>query len=159
MKHLSDAEIQDYVDKGGTSTAAAHLETCPVCKQQVKYYRALFVELEKPLSVAIPEDFPKTALAKIEVSPAFFDMRIWQFLIPLFALAAGVISTVYTTGSDIFKKIIGVLGFLPSTAKTYIGLLSEIHIDFGLLGLGLLSLLVLTALDHFVLKDHSARKS
>lgn len=159
MKHLNDAEIQEYLENGGTNTTAAHLKSCPFCQQQISEYTTLFAELGKPHPVTIPDNFSRTVVAKIEPRPAFFDMRIWQFLIPILALVAAASFTLYTTGLESVNRILGVMEFLKSSVGKSLELLSQINVDFGLLGVGLISLLLLTALDHFVLKNQYGQKS
>lgn len=154
MKHLSDTKIQDFLEGKGANSTSQHLQTCEYCQRQVEYYRILFAELEQPPTLAIPNDFRKTVVAQIDSRSAFFDRPIWQVVIPVFALFSGIGFTVYSAGAAWFKEMFGFLGSLQSFIERTVAISSQINIDFGLLGIGILSLILLTLLDRFVLKHN-----
>lgn len=58
MKHLSDEELQIYLDGGaaaGAARLAEHLRECPACRKACDEYRALYVALADDSRVCVPE--------------------------------------------------------------------------------------------------------
>ena len=59
-KHLTDAEIQDYLDGNAVredSTAAEHLDSCGLCKKNLELYKCLYSGLSDDAGYELSVDF------------------------------------------------------------------------------------------------------
>jgi len=71
-KHLTDNEIQGYLDDGnivGNSAIAGHLSNCESCRLKVKQYEALFGSLATDTAPELSVDFTESVMSKIESIP------------------------------------------------------------------------------------------
>ncbi len=51
MRHMTDDEMQAYLDVGASSLDRVfdkHLVECPECRQEIEYYRMLYTQLSEP---------------------------------------------------------------------------------------------------------------
>jgi hypothetical protein len=73
LKHLTDEEIQEYLD-GYLSQQNAllfekHLEICPHCQESLKQYQSLYVGLANDKGFDLPESFTKSVLSRLPAEP------------------------------------------------------------------------------------------
>jgi len=72
MKHLSDEEIQIYLDKSDSSKRTEiheHLTACRTCREQVKQYERLYSRLSTlDIAPTLPPDFAPSVMEKVKVS-------------------------------------------------------------------------------------------
>ncbi|MGB2982199.1 MAG: zf-HC2 domain-containing protein, partial [Candidatus Zixiibacteriota bacterium] len=66
LKHLTDEEIQNYLD-GNLSRDIAllterHLETCPLCREAVKQYQGVYAGLDKEEGFELSKGFAKSVV-------------------------------------------------------------------------------------------------
>ena len=156
MKHLRDAEIQNFLSGNADRRTSEHLKTCNGCQQQVNYYRVLFAQLEKQPSTSLPDDFAEAVLASVQERSGLVDRPAFQLLIAACVFIAGAGVTVRAAGVSFWQRIAAGSEILPSLSDVLAGALSQTNIDFELLGIGLLSLLILSMLERFVLRGEHA---
>ena len=71
MKHLSDTQLQLYLDGGLSSenkAAAAHLSNCDLCKSELELYKTVYAELkceENDKAVRLSSDFADNIIAAL----------------------------------------------------------------------------------------------
>jgi len=72
MKHLSDEEIQIYLDKSDSSKRTEiheHLTACRTCRGRVKQYERLYSRLSTlDIAHTLPPDFAPSVMEKVKVS-------------------------------------------------------------------------------------------
>ena len=92
MTHLTDTEIQEYLDacrNGWKSPYTEHLKACNDCQQQVELYTALYTHMEQEeVNFEIPDDFTDSVLnewsrlelAKKRNSVMLYGISIFTFI-------------------------------------------------------------------------------
>ena len=137
MKHLSDEEIQAYLDREAgaerasiAASTAGHLRECPACQGAIDEYRKLYLALEDESSFALEMDVAARALSKVK--PRERQERE-RDLVDTFAGALGIMSAlgvavwVYVrlggVVPDLGQSVAGFRGFLAHAAElsAYIG--------------------------------------
>lgn len=158
VTHLSDQEIQDYLDdpRGASShRVAKHLEACAHCQTQVQQYQNLFSALKREPAPTLPFDFADSVMAKIKAgAEEAFTLPIW---LAFFGMIAGIATTLYLVG---LEKTGGFLSGLRtyfsfdwrifSTINQY---LSALNLNFGLLGLAVFIITMMALVDRFVFQS------
>jgi predicted anti-sigma-YlaC factor YlaD len=69
LKHLTDEEIQEYLD-GNLSPENAlsfktHLEICPLCRESLNQYHNLYADLSTDKGFELSKDFAKSVTSKL----------------------------------------------------------------------------------------------
>lgn len=95
MNHLTPVEIQDYLDGNLPERAGEidnHLAECKSCREEVRQYKMLFVDLAQEKPLTLPAGFVDRVMDQIPAEvPATLADRLWRVL-PI--AAAAVISLV-----------------------------------------------------------------
>ena len=68
MRHLSDDEIQTYLDGGARGLAPNlrhHLDTCSRCQEELRAYRAVYTQLADDTMFQAPSTLATAVLAKL----------------------------------------------------------------------------------------------
>ncbi len=162
VKHLTDDEIQEYLDnKMSTSTSAlaAHVQNCDACREQIKRYESLYTGLREEARFILPAGFVHMVIARIKhESEEAFSMRMLPLLIAFAGLLLGLGATFYFVG---FEKLgpnwqeFSTLQkyFDPQVFSFLSNFISRLHLDFGLLGTAVFILMFMIVIDHFILRS------
>jgi len=166
LKHLTDEEIQNYLD-GNLSRDIAllterHLETCPLCREAVKQYQGVYAGLDQDKGFDLSRGFSKSVVkmlpAEGEAKSPFDLLNIFLTILGVI-VAAGV--TIYYVDlrplGSAFSHILpgpqlgsGVVAFVED-------LLVGLNGNLGLLILGVLTLVIIGGLDRFLLQPRHRR--
>lgn len=166
MKHLTDEEIQNYLD-GNLSRDIAllterHLETCPLCREAVKQYQGVYAGLDKEEGFELSKGFAKSVVKMLppqgETKSPFDLLNIFLTILGI-VVGAGV--TVYYVDlrplGRAFSHVLpgpelgsGVVAFVEN-------LLIGLNGNLGLLILGVLTLLIIGGLDRLLLQPRHRR--
>jgi predicted anti-sigma-YlaC factor YlaD len=73
LKHLTDEEIQEYLD-GNLSPEnellfETHLKICPHCQESLKQYQSLYVDLANDEGFDLPKSFAESVLSRLPAEP------------------------------------------------------------------------------------------
>lgn len=161
LRHLTDEEIQQYLDGGltkGQTQLHTHLETCKFCQKELQQYKSLYMGLSKDVNFALSANFANSVVARVQVdAKRTSHVRLWNIVFAALVMIAGAAAvTVYFIDfeflSDSISKIFGVFGYLNlaifSPIKNY---LSRLDMDFRILALAGLVLILISAIDHFLI--------
>lgn len=163
LKHVTDEQIQDYLD-GKLSMEKhwipTHLESCDFCKKQLNQYQNLYAALGKERNFKLSPNFSDSVVARLqEVSAAAFKLRVWHIELSILGLIIGMGAALYFIE---LKPLLGIFTQFGSTAQKYLNLeafsiitnyFSGLNINIGLLGFAILIILVMTAIDHFIIQS------
>ena len=159
LKHLTDEEIQNYLD-GNLSREIAllterHLETCPLCREAVKQYQGVYAGLDEEKGFELSNGFAKSI---VKMLPPQGETKFPFDLLNVFLMILGVIVAAGVTIRYVdlrplgraFSHILpgpelgsGVVAFVED-------LLVGLNGNLGLLILGVLTLLIIGGLDRLV---------
>ena len=102
MNHLTDEQLQDYLDGniGQTDPAALHMDSCPVCRRALEQYKALYAGLESEPDFCLSADFADTVMANLPaedviIIPTRHPIRIRESSIAFVVLAAMVATGIW----------------------------------------------------------------
>ncbi|SYZ72659.1 hypothetical protein TRIP_C20774 [Candidatus Zixiibacteriota bacterium] len=59
INHLTDDQIQQFLDGSADISACHHLENCSICREHLKVYEGLYNELKRDTPVELSADFPR----------------------------------------------------------------------------------------------------
>jgi hypothetical protein len=158
VTHLSDQDIQDYLDdpRGDLSRRVAkHLEACAHCHTQLQQYQNLFSALNHEPELTQRFDFADAVMAKIMAGgEEAFTLPIW---LAFFGMIAGIATTLYLVGlekaANFFATLRTYFSFdwhIFSTINQY---LAGLHLNLGLLALAIFTIAMMSIIDRFVFQS------
>jgi anti-sigma factor RsiW len=166
LKHLTDEEIQDYLD-GNLSRDIAllterHLETCPLCREAAKQYQGVYAGLDEDKGFDLSKGFAKSIVSML---PAEGEAKTSPDLLNIFL---AVLAAVFAAGVTIYYVDLRPLGRAfshilpgPQLGSGVVAFVEEFLIglngNLGLLILGVLTLLIIGGLDRLLLQPRYRR--
>jgi predicted anti-sigma-YlaC factor YlaD len=106
MRHLSEIEIQKYLDRELTREEEIfinkHISGCHVCRKKLSEYREIYQILNQPPEIDLPADFTEKVLAQIpeQQGHKWYKKYLDQILL-VFALITSMIVFFYFAGVQI----------------------------------------------------------
>jgi hypothetical protein len=161
-EHLTDAEIQDYLDGNvdrDESTLGAHLDSCSLCKKNLELYRCLYSGLSDDDGYELSVDFADKVVSSVGLgdSRSLFP-RYANVLVSIIGIVAAIGALYYFT--DMPKIIAGGawLGWFDSILKGRIyasmaGYASSAGNTVSLIISGALALVTIWAVDRFMIRS------
>ncbi len=147
MKHLSEDQIQDFLD-GNSPTSKnlveRHIRACPACKKIYLNYQNLFVGLKQDPGFQLSPDFTHSVISRLpQAAEAKARFQLSDIFIGITAIAALMGALIYFIDISIFSDLITKIRSLASIGK------SLTASDGGLMVIGLagLTLLFTATLD------------
>ena len=166
LKHLTDEEIQDFMD-GNLSREISllterHLETCPLCRDAVKQYQSIYAGLDDDEGFDLSKGFARSVVNTLpeqrEAKSPFGLLNI--FLTILGVIVAAGVTIRYVDLRPLGSALSHILpgpqlgsGIVAFVENLLIGL----NGNLGLLILGVLTLVVIGGLDRFFLQPRYKR--
>lgn len=152
MKKWSDEEIQDFLDRRRSQEGnklSADIQVGEKTRMQVKQYAALYDALDADVpELRLSSTFSNAVMARIrkETSEAG-SFSFWQIVLTVLGFVTGTGVAAFFLGAGFFA---GAQSQLATTAHAFVSYLSNLNINFGLLGTGLFMLVVMIAIDHIL---------
>ena len=159
MKHLTDEEIQEYLD-GNLSREIAllterHLETCPLCREAVKQYQSVYAGLDEEKGFELSKGFAKSV---VKMLPPQGETKSPFDLLNVFLTILG---TIVSVGVTLYYVDLRPLGRAfshilpgPELGSGVVAFVEDLLIglngNLGLLILGVLTLLIIGGLDRLL---------
>ncbi len=157
-KRMTDEEIQAYLDshpRRKNATVAAQIDSAT--EKEIAAYEALYVALGQNIPNELSAEFADSVLERIEhESGESLNSDLWQILLVFLSFAAAIGGTFFLGGFDFLTKINFNLNETGKSFTTLLNFFSELNLDLGLLGTGVVMLGIMSALDH--LFSHSRRR-
>lgn len=100
MNHLTDHDIQSYLDHLKNPEIEEHLATCTACRGQVELYKQIFAGLKEEENIVLPSNFSNLVIGQIE---GLHEKRSrWkEWLLTGLTAFCGVAITVYYSTASI----------------------------------------------------------
>ena len=161
-KHLTDTEIQDYLDGNADreeSTIAAHLDSCSLCRKNLELYRRLYSGLSDDAGYELSVDFADKVVSSVGLveSGGFFRRYAHALVTVIGAVIA--FAALYCL-TDIPSIIAGGawLGWFDSILSGRIyssmtGYASSAGNTVSLIVSGVLALVTIWAVDRFMIRS------
>jgi len=162
VKHLTDIEIQDYLDDSISAQIKKnndHLENCEICRNRLEQYRILYGELKADSVPELSPNFVSAVMTEIKALGSAEPVRETSrrtFRIPssVFAILgsiAAVIAIIYFVD---FKpllnslRITGLYDYINGVLLSRLGETAGLsNFDFTLAGMTILTLIIIGAID------------
>jgi hypothetical protein len=166
LKHLTDEEIQDFLDGNLTHKRAAlaerHLETCSRCREALRQYQSLYVKLGDERGFELSKGFARSVIGRLPTEGET-ESR-FRFL----NLFLAILGFVVCVGALIYYADLRPLGrafshLLPgpqlgSGLLDFVkGLLVGLNGNLGFVVFALLTLIFVASLDRFVFQPKHRR--
>lgn len=166
LKHLTDEEIQDYLDENLSREIAIltkrHLESCSLCREAVKQYQGVYAGLDQDKGFDLSKGFAKSVVKILpeqkEAKPPFDLLNVFLMILGVIVAAGVTIRYVdlRPLGSALSHLLPGPQ--LGSGAVAFVeDLLAGLNGNLGLLILGVLTLVIIGGLDRFLLQPRHRR--
>lgn len=165
IRHLTDEEIQDYID-GNLSTenrfAQSHLKTCEICQKALAEYKSLYLGLKDDKGFKLPSTFAKSVVSEFLKVPATKSRSNYAeiFLVTMGLVVAGFAAFYFIDlkplGETIARILLPQFHFVSESFLSMRSLLTQLNINISLLVFSGLTLLIIGALDHILF--HPRRK-
>ena len=166
MKHLTDEEIQNYLDRNLSREIALlterHLETCPLCREAVKQYQGVYAGLDEEEGFELSKGFAKSVVKMLPPqgeTKSPFDLLNFFLMILGVIVAAGV-TIRYVDLRPLGRAFSHVLPG-PELGSGVVAFVEDLLIglngNLGLLILGVLTLLIIGGLDRLLLQPRHRR--
>jgi hypothetical protein len=164
VNHLSENQIQEYLDNtlvSGKQDIITHLDNCPLCRNRVQEYEALFLQIKEAEPEFLPADFASKVMTAIETESSVTGQRsIWSVIFAILGTIVGLITMGYFINlrplADLFnlsdvRQYCSVILF--DGIKDITGLF---NVDIGTILYVGLTLIVIAAID--VIIRHNRRR-
>jgi len=170
-KHLTDEEIQDYLDRNPPSynrLLEEHLQTCQLCQNTLEEYKRLYEELKVEEGFELSPNFSEAVLSKLQKGTVSTSGLCFTEILMLGVMAILAFLTVtYFVNWASFGQVISRI--FISEAKQVLAIweysgrfLRELNLNPDLLFLSGVILFIITLLDHLIInrshrliKNHS----
>jgi hypothetical protein len=160
LRHITDEEIQDYLDGNipeENKYIQEHLKACERCRKALLEYQSLYLGLKKDQGFELPASFPKTVISKLpeeEIArsrPKYFE---FAFII-LGILIAGFVSVQFINFRPLLNIISGIQiplsGFIYTFIHSFEILLKTLNINTSLIIFSALTIIIIKVLDYIIL--------
>jgi len=159
-QHLSDDEIQDYLDGNNSKNIAeikSHLQSCEICENKLFLYKNIYTELTKDTDFTLSPQFPQqmASIAQKE-SPGIFGIRISDTVLSIVLLVLGIGGALllvdYRAIGNVFTSLnLPKLNFITTIYFSLKSILINSNMNISLVAFAIIILLFIFALDRFIL--------
>lgn len=160
LKHLTDEEIQEYLDGNlspqNASLFERHLESCSFCKESLKQYQSLYVGLVNDEGFDLPKSFVKSVISRLQAEPeAKSHFNYANIFLTILGIIIAVGITFYyldlePLGKAISNILLSQYEFGSALLVSIKSFLAGLNGNISLLALAGLTLLMIAALDRLV---------
>jgi hypothetical protein len=168
LKHLTDEEIQDFLDGNltheRTLLVEKHLETCARCREALRQYQSLYLGLRDDRGFELSKGFARSVIRKLpaegETESRFRFLNLFLAILG-FVVCLGAL-TYYADLRPLgraFSHILPRPEFGAGILDLIEGLLVGLNGNLGLLTFAILALLLVAGLDRLILQPRHRRIS
>jgi len=160
LRHLTDEEIQNYLD-GNLSPenkfAQRHLKRCKLCQKTLKEYKSLYLELKDEKGFRLSRGFASSVISKLPKEPvARSQSKYAEILLVIVGIvAAGFTTLHFVDVKPLVRMITQILlpqfEFISASFGSIANLLEGLNINSSLLVFSGLTLLIIRVLDYIIL--------
>ncbi|MFQ5638065.1 MAG: hypothetical protein ACE5IR_08725 [bacterium] len=161
LRHLNEEIIQEYLENKDASDyhwVPSHLNKCARCRYEVQQYEILFTELQQETGFDLSKNFAESVLGKIQ--PQTSKAAHWGVLVLIsfvaFISALGA-ALYFIDMTPILSWFGSIQEFLDleifAAVNTF---LTGLHLDLSLFGFAALVLMIIRAVDHFIMHSKQA---
>ncbi len=157
LRHLTDEEIQNYLDnipRSGNRFVEEHLRSCQLCRKALEGYKRLYVGLKTDKGFELPPDFTEKVFSKLSPVPASKSrLNYPEIFLVILGLITGICIPLYFMGwKYISQKITAIIqpqiNFMISSWNLVERGLQNLNINMNLLLLSGLTLLIIYLIDY-----------
>ena len=159
-EHLTDEQIQNYLDGNlphdQVSFLKGHIQSCPNCQSELAHYRGLYVELKEDVAFDLSSHFFTSVMKAVqaEAKKAFLT-RLWNVLLPILGVAAGIGVMIYFIDFKPFLKIfsdsLNPGRYFDSAVLSNLNqVFAKLNVNLNIIVFAGLSLLVVILVDHLI---------
>lgn len=158
MKHLSDEEIQDFLDGNlpeRNQEIERHLSECESCRVEVKHYRRLAAALAADTGQDLAAGFADRVMVRVSAEPVARPRAVLfeRLAMALVGAAMVVVAAVFLDWSLVGRVLVEMFSRAATKASaTAPEVTGGMHIDLNLLAAALTVLALIGIADHFILK-------
>lgn len=164
MRHLTDDEIQAYLDGTGpdlSETMESHISSCKRCRRSIETYRMLYIGLADAGSFEPVRDPAPAVLCMLGIETSRGRSRPIEVILAAVGIVAAVavalawldLGPLAGAIADLAGPLTGILSHAVEIARSYFG---DLNHGVTTLLLGAAVLLSMVALDMFLPRKHLA---
>jgi len=160
MKHLSDEQIQRYLDGDMSldSEAAYHLQECPICQRQLQLYRKVYEGLQQDTGFELAPSFAETVITRLTTVPSKSSRTGLAGLIFIgFGIAAVACLTLYFLEAKTLTEMLASLfavatGFGLPLVESFKAVIASMGVRPDIVLFTILILITFGAIDRILLR-------
>lgn len=167
MRHLSENEIQQYMDGTISSEKQAfitHLDSCQLCQSRVKQYQLLYGQLAADEPGQLSPDFSKSVMTKImaeSVESTVNNRRsVWSLALSFTGIVLSLMTILYFVNMTAFLESIKIPGIQEYFNRILISKIEKLtgflDVDISMIIYAGLTLIIIAAVDYII--RHSKRR-
>ncbi len=103
INHLSDDQIQEYLDGLSSEVTHIHLEKCAACRENLKAYQNLYKHLQGDTPFELPSDFEDKVMSNIRGQSETANSGLLTFFLSLLGVAGAFFTIFYYYGLNFLK--------------------------------------------------------
>ena len=162
LGHLTDAEIQDYVDGLPTLERRRidmHLESCQRCEEQVEQYKTLFEALSEDVKLTLSANFSQSIIHEIKQEVRTVSrFRILPALVSFLGLTIAALGLLNFTTLQPLTRLMRATSSIRNSINLewsgkIVAFLSGLDLDLSLLGVAVFVVFLMSLIDHFVFQS------
>jgi hypothetical protein len=166
LEHLTDEEIQDYLDGNLSSETTLqvdeHLQVCRRCRETLKHYQSLYVGLEDDTGFELSKGFAKAVIRRLPAQEeAKSHAGVFNVLLMVLGVAVSLGVTLYLIDLKPLGKALSDLLPGPELGTGLLdlaeGLLVELNGNVEFLAIALLIFFLVAGLDRLVFQPRYRR--
>ena len=160
MTHLSDEELQNYLDGNIShdqiSIFRQHIESCEKCQSELAQYRSLYAELKEDVAFDLSPDFSDTIMKAVQAgAKKAWLARLWNSLLPVVGIAVGIGVMIYYVDFKPFIKVftdsLNPGRYFDSAVLSELNqVLAKLNVNLNIIVFAGLSLLVVILIDYLL---------
>ncbi|MFH2036024.1 MAG: zf-HC2 domain-containing protein [Candidatus Zixiibacteriota bacterium] len=155
MRHLTDIEIQDYIDgnlPGMTEKIEEHLHECADCRKTAREYQIIFNQLNADFTPVLAPNFAKAVMERVAPNVVPVKKRDLSFALYLGVSLISLVVTFYFIG---FERLLSIFQFqVPSLSvgeymeSFFAPMEKYFNFDFSYIVYTILALAIIGAVDY-----------
>jgi hypothetical protein len=158
-QHLSDDEIQDYLDGNyhkNNDAIRSHLHTCDICEYKLSLYKNIYSELNKNAEFVLSPQFPQEMASIVQKeTPALSRINISDTVLSIVIFIIGISATLllvdYKAVGKIFTSLyLPKFNFITLLFSTLRSIFVNTNMNLGLIVFALIILLCIYILDRLI---------
>jgi hypothetical protein len=155
MKHYTEQEIQEYLERkgyGSRGLLSGHFIECDDCRRSLETYNRLYKGLAVPPKMTLSARFNAAVLQRLGREPAASSKNIWSILPIALCLIAGLVAVALLYGPAVLGSVSEVATAVNRAGLKIKGLGGNLTGEYKMLPIGIVAFIIIFIFDKILQK-------